>query len=217
MSKFAVEPINNPMPKTPDKIPSKVNYDLLWENATIRPAKMAELTNAAIKIKSGRSSYEKVAEKLGNGIPWWFIAIVHYMEAGAYRHPFEYHLHCGDKLTARTTHVPAGRPKANPGGGTRPPSINNPYTWEESALDALRYMGYDKIDNWSIHNCLYLFEKFNGAGYIRKGINSPYLWSYTNQYGTPPNVGKYTSDHGFDPNVISKQPGVAALMKALDV
>jgi lysozyme family protein len=76
-------------------------------------------------------------------------------------------------------------------------------------------MGYDKIDNWTLHNCLFLFEKFNGGGYIKKGINSPYLWSYTNHYGTPPNVGKYTSDHGFDPNAISKQAGTAAILKQL--
>ena len=60
---------------------------------------------------------------------------------------------------------------------------------------------------------LYLFEKFNGFGYVKRGINTPYLWSYTNHYSK----GKFAGDGKFDPNLVSKQPGTAAIMKALKV
>ena len=104
-------------------------------------------------------------------------------------------------------------PKANPGGGKLPPSIDNPYTWEESALDCLiNVCKFHKITDWSIGNYLWISEKFNGLGYRSKKINTPYVWSYTNHYGTPPHIGKYVSDGKFDPTAISKQAGCAAYL-----
>lgn len=190
-----------------------VNYKQIYDSAVIKPEKKAELKIIAGRIKSHEQTYQKVADTLGNGIPWWFIGITHFMEAGAFKNPFLYHLHCGDPLTGRTTHVPKGRPKHNPGHGTRPPSKDNPYSWEESALDALTYMGYDKQTTWGIENCLFLFEKYNGMGYNKRNLLSPYLWSYTNHY----TKGKYAFDGKYDPNLVSKQPGVAAIMKTLNV
>lgn len=188
-------------------------YTKLYNSAIVKPEKKAELQLIVNKITTGMPEYEKVAAELANGIHWWFIGIVHFMEAGGFKNPFLYHLACGDPLTARTFHVPAGRPKANPGNGTEPPSKNNPYTWHESALDALRFSGYDKIKDWSIENSLVLFEKYNGVGYKKRGVPSPYLWSYTNHYVS----GKYVLDGKYDPNAVSKQPGVAAIMKVMGI
>jgi len=188
-------------------------YADMYKSAVIKPAKKAETDAICKRIKSGQAKYQSVAATLANGIPWWFIGITHFMEAGGFKNPFLYHLHCGDPLTGRTVHVPAGRPKANPGGGTVPPSKTNPYSWEESALDALRLMGYNKVTNWDIQDCLVLFEKFNGLGYKKKGVPSPYLWSYTQHYVS----GKYVADGKYDPKAVSKQPGVAAMMKGLGV
>ncbi len=211
LSRFAVEPL--PASK-PLSSPKPKPYTEAYIKAEIRPEKKEELRVAAYRIREGMARYEDVAAKLGNGIHWWFIGIVHYMEAGHfYPNHFRYHLHCGDPLTGRTVHIPKGRPKANPRGGTVPPSPANPYSWEESAIDALRYMGYDVVKDWSIENCLYLFEKYNGFGYKRRGVPSPYLWSYTDKYTS----GKYVADGKFDPKAVSKQPGVAALMKALNI
>lgn len=133
------------------------------------------------------------------------------MEAGIFSNPFLYHLHCGDPLTGRTVNVPKGRPKFNPGGNIEPPSKTNPYKWEESAIDALRFMGYDKQTVWAIPTCLYLFEKYNGMGYNKRGLLSPYVWSYTDKYIK----GKYASDGKYDPELVSKQPGTAAILKML--
>ena len=181
-------------------------YTDTYNKAQIRPEKKAEITAAVKKIRQGQPRYEAVAAILANGIPWWFIGITHYMEAGMFKNPFAYHLHCGDPLTARTVHVPKGRPIAEPMAGP-----GKPYTWEESALDALRFMGYDKVKDWSIENSLNLFEKFNGLGYKKRGVPSPYLWSFTTAYSK----GKYVLDGKYDPEAVSKQPGTASLMKVL--
>lgn len=207
IGRFAVEPL-------PASSPKPTPYTDLYNAAQIRPERKWELKTVADRILSGKARYEGVAATLGNGIHWWFIGICHFMEAGGlYPNQFKYHLHCGDPLTGRTYHVPKGRPKANPKGGKLPPSPSNPYTWEESALDALKYMGYDKVKDWSIENCLYLFEKFNGLGYKKRGIPSPYLWSFTDRYTS----GKYVADGKFDPKAVSKQPGTAAIMKSIGI
>jgi len=186
-----------------------LDYQHLYDTAVINSQRLPEIKSTVAKIKEGKVRYEGVAKTLGNGIPWWFIGITHFMEAGLfYPKHFNYHLHCGDPLTARTTHVPKGRPKADPIAGW-----GKPYTWEESALDALRMMGYDQQKTWSISSCLFLFEKYNGMGYNKKGLLSPYLWSYTNHY----TKGKYTGDGKYDPNAVSKQPGTVCLMKQLGV
>jgi len=199
ISKIAVERIKK----------NTMLYTDTYNSAQIRPERKKEVQMSADKINSHKGRYEGVAAILANGIPWWFIGICHYMEAAC---DFKKHLHCGDPLTGRTTHVPAGRPKENPGNG-KPPSKENPYTWEESALDALIFMGYNKVTDWGIENCLILFEKYNGLGYKKRGVPSPYLWSFTDKY----TKGKYVADGKYNPDAISKQPGTAAIMKCLGI
>lgn len=182
-----------------------MSYQYLYDTAVINGQKIPELKAAVDKIKAGQYRYEVIASVIGNGIPWWFIGITHFMEAAC---NFALHLHCGDPLTARTIHVPKGRPKFDPAAG-----IGKPYTWEESALDVLHFTGYDEIQDWSIGNCLNLFERYNGLGYKKRGVPSPYLWSFTNHYV----AGKYVADGKYDPKAVSKQPGVAAIMKTMGV
>lgn len=193
-------------PKTMSAIATK--YADMFNVAQLKPDKKAEIDFVLNKLIPSKFRYEAVAKIMNNGIPFWFIMLCHAMEAGGKNKPFNFHLHCGDPLTGRTFHVPKGRPKENPIGDDQPPSINNPYTWEQSALDCMKFLGYDKITDWSLGNCFDLFEKFNGLGYRKKGIPSPYLWSYTNQY----TKGKYVLDGKFDPEAISKQPGIAAYL-----
>ncbi len=189
------------------------DYQHLYDTAIVNPVHVPELKNDVAKIFAGQARYQAVASTMGNGIPFWFIGITHFMEAGAKSDPFLFHLHCGDPLTARTVHVPKGRPLFNPGNGPVPPSATNPYSWEESALDALKLMNYDHITAWGIPVALSLFERYNGMGYAHMGKLSPYLWSYTSNY----HAGKYGADGKYDPNLVSKQPGTAALMKTLGV
>lgn len=141
--------------------------------------------------------YKQVSEL--TGVPWEVIAVIHYRESNA---NFKTHLHNGDPLTKRTVNVPKGRPKGTP-----------PFTWEESAVDAIKYDGLDKVEDWSLERMCYELEKFNGFGYRRKSINkpSPYLWAGTSHYS----VGKFASDGKYDSTLVDQQLGVVVLLKRL--
>ena len=174
----------------------KDGYQQLFDNCVISSSKKAEIDSLVNKILANKSRYQVVA--LVTGVPWQFIGIVHGME-GALN--FKTHLHNGDPLSAKTTHVPKGRPKTG----------SPPFSWEESATDALAYVGLTEWTDWSPPGLLYCFEKYNGFGYRSRGINSPYLWSYSNHY----KKGKFTMDGKYDPNAISKQCGAVVLLKRI--
>lgn len=136
----------------------------------------------------------------GSSVPWYFIACVHYMECSF---SFKRHLHNGDPLTGYTVHVPANRPKV----GHAPP-----FTFEESAVDAIKLMKYDQVTNWSLSFILLKLEGYNGFGYNRKGIHTPYLWSYSNHY----TKGKYVKDGVYDASAVSSQLGAAVILKRME-
>jgi lysozyme family protein len=48
-------------------------------------------------------------------------------------------------------------------------------------------------------------------GYRRRGVPSPYLWSFSNLY----TKGKFVADGHFDANAVSAQCGAAVMLKAL--
>ena len=183
-----------------------MTHEQKYRIAEINPKKVSELKWFVNKINKGKERYDAVALSLENGIPYWFIGIIHLMEGGG---KFTTHLHNGDPLTARTVNVPKGRPiKGQP-----------PFSWEESAIDAISYMEAKNAvwkslkGIWSISACLDKFEAYNGLGYKRRGVPSPYLWSYTQFYTS----GKYAFDGKYDSSLISKQPGVVAIMKSLNI
>jgi lysozyme family protein len=64
---------------------------------------------------------------------------------------------------------------------------------------------------WDIPRMLYEAERWNGFGYRNRRVPSPYLWAGTQHYVQ----GKYTKDHTWDPNAVSKQIGVAPILKRL--
>lgn len=136
----------------------------------------------------------------GSSIPWYFIACVHYLECSF---SFKKHLHNGDPLTGYTVQVPAHRPKVGHGP---------PFTFEESAVDALKLMKYDKVNNWSLPFILQKLEGYNGFGYAGRGLHSPYLWSFSNHY----TKGKYVKDRVFDANAVSQQLGAAVILKRME-
>ena len=116
---------------------------------------------------------------------------------------FTGHLHNGDPLDGPTVHVPKGRP-SGPG----------PFTWEESAVDALEYDGFARQTDWGPPRTCWRFEKYNGFGYRKyhPETESPYLWSFTMYYIS----GKYREDGNFDPDLIDKQCGTIALLKRME-
>jgi lysozyme family protein len=186
---------------------AKAGYGSLWRSMTIRQSRRVALEKAARSILGGKSRYVAV-ERL-TGVPWFVVGLEHYREADC---SFACHLHNGDdgrpdtqgRLTVRTRQVPAGRPPSPP-----------PWTWEESARDALAVDGLDKITDWGIERIGYACEQFNGQGYFGHNVNSPYVWAGSNHYGDPPNTGKYVADHVFDPSAIDTQLGCMPLLAVM--
>lgn len=175
----------------------KAEYEQLYDTCIIDPVRYSEMDAYINTIVNNKGKYDYVS--LATNIPWYFISIIHCMEASL---NFNTHLHNGDPLTARTVHVPAGRPATG----------DPPFTWEESAVDALTIEGFTLWDEWSVAGMLWCFEKYNGFGYRQYGIHSPYLWSYSSYYIK----GKFTGDGHFDPNAVSKQCGAAVLLKRMN-
>jgi lysozyme family protein len=171
-------------------------YQELFDTCLIAPPHAAEIEKTTDKIAANKSRYETVGGPLN--IPWFFVGVTHCMEGGL---DFKTHLHNGDPLTARTVQVPKGRPKKG----------QPPFTWEASATDALTFEGFAGLDDWSLTDMLYRFEKYNGFGYRPRHINTPYLWSFSNHY----TQGKFAADGQFSPVLVSKQCGAAVLIRRL--
>jgi len=183
------------MAPTPEQ--TKAGYHNLWNAAQVNPNKVFSAKAIAKKIIANQRRYEAIEAK--TGVPWFMIGPIHMRESSM---SFTRHLHCGDPLTARTVHVPKGRPVNG----------NPPFTFEESAVDALTMPphGLDKVKEWSVERILFETEKYNGWGYLGKG-NSPYIWSWTSLY----HGGKYVADHVYRAAAVDPQPGCAAMLKAL--
>lgn len=173
---------------------SAAQYNTLWDTMVIKSSVENRVMSIFAKITAYQERYKAVVKEWD--LPWYVVGALHNMESDM---DFTRHLHNGDKLTARTTHVPAGRPIV----GTPP------FTWEESAKDALIMRGMDHITDWSISHMLLTVEGYNGFGYARKGRLSPYLWSGSNNY----TKGKYVADGKYDPEAISNQIGAALILK----
>ncbi len=174
------------------------SYAALLGSMTIKPNRQPAFDNAARKIISYKDRYLEIEK--ATGVPWWFVGLLHYRESDC---DFNTHLHNGDSLQRRTYHVPAGRPLHG----------NPPFTFEESAIDALQQKGYDKETDWSDERICYRLEVYNGMGYRmhHPSVSSPYLWAGSNHYIT----GKYTSDGNFDPNHTDVQLGTVPLMMTI--
>jgi lysozyme family protein len=172
------------------------DYVSLFKCCEIKPQKEAEANEAINKILANQARYEAVADTIG--MPWPVISAIHYMESTL---NFKCHLHNGDPLTARTVQVPAGRPLHS----------KPPFTWEESAEDALTLQEFDKWTDWSVAGICYKLERFNGTGYRQHKINSPYLWGSSNNY----RCGKYVKDGVFSSSAVSGQIGAVVLLKMM--
>jgi lysozyme family protein len=173
-------------------------YQSCFNRCELRDEFRGNLDFYTSRLLKFRAVYQDVGDSLGVGIPWAFIGIIHGMECGF---NFTTHLHNGDPLTSRTVRVPANRPANG----------QPPFTWRESARDALVLKGYDRETDWSVPHMLYLWEKYNGFGYRKHGVPTPYLWSFSNLYQS----GKFVADGQFDPNAVSKQCGCALMLKTL--
>jgi lysozyme family protein len=177
----------------------KKEYMDLYDSCVINPSKTAIVTGLINRMLSNKSRYEAVGERLN--IPWQFIGVIHNMEASM---NFSCHLHNGDPLMQRTIHVPAGRPSIG----------SSPFTWEESAADALKLRKIEQWKDWTIEGMLYQIEGYNGWGYRlhHPAVLTPYLWSFSNHYIK----GKYIADGTWSDTAVSNQCGGAVLLKGIE-
>jgi lysozyme family protein len=187
--------------KLPPSIEStRAQYKELFQKCSIKDKYKDKVAFQIDFLQRNKDKYSTVANLLQSSIPWYFIGIIHSLEASF---NFKSHLHNGDvPLSRKTVHVPAGRP-LDP--------WNPPYPWEGSANDALRMKNFDKENKWGLTSLLYRFEAYNGFGYFFRNKPSPYLWSFSNNY----EKGKYVADGSYDANYVSQQCGAATMLKAL--
>lgn len=174
----------------------KAYYDKLIKSIKVSASRKTQINNAVNLVLKNKKVYQEV-EKL-SGVPWAFIGVLHYRESAC---NMDGVLHNGEKIigTGRKTKLV--------------PKNRGPFTsWVQAAVDALSIKGWTKSKpSWSLEQCLFQGERYNGWGYYYKNINSPYLWSGTNHY----TKGKYIADHVWSPTAVDKQLGIVPVMLAL--
>lgn len=171
----------------------RLGYENLWGSMNV--ARPDDAEEAAKGIIQDRARYENVEK--ATGVPWYFIGPVHHRESNR---SFAGVLHNGERIIGtgkKTQLVPKGR---------------GPFSsWDEAAIDAIKLQKLDNVGEWNIARILYEFERYNGFGYIRHKVNSPYVWAGTSLQQN----GKYVADGQFDRNHWDKQLGTAAILKKL--
>ena len=174
-------------------------YLQLFDSCKVEPAHQSTVDWYVGKLTSAkyRAAYEKLEDAIC--IPWYFIGVIHALEASF---NFEAHLHNGDPLSRRTTHVPANRPAV----------WNPPSDWQSSATDALTIEKFTDHLDWNLARMLFRIEAYNGfRSRELHSTNSPYLWSFSNHYSK----GKFIADNEWSPSAVSQQCGAAVMIKEL--
>lgn len=173
-------------------------YSDFFNCLEINPAHLNEVTAIARRIVDNRLRYVEVSA--ATSVHWALIGILHAMECSRFP-DFSQHLHNGDPLTARTRQVPKGRPLEG----------KPPFSWSASATDAVRVDNLPELAPWTVERFAYAFERYNGWGTRARGVNTPYLWSYSQHY----TAGKYVRDGKWSATAVSDQPGAMVILKRL--
>jgi len=174
-------------------------YTDLYVSCEIRSSRFAEVDRVADLVVANEGRYRKAAHPLG--IPWFLVGAIHNLESSR---RFDRHLHNGDPLTGRTRHAPIGRPTEG----------EPPFTWEESASDAMRGKGLHDVAEWTLPRILYEIERYNGWGYrlFHPEVRSPYVWGFSRHYDS----GKYVADGRWSDSAVSRQCGAGVLIRRLE-
>jgi len=177
----------------------------MYESSIINRFKKSYINSAVQKIADNYERYFKIFQE--TGVPANIIGLIHMKESSF---DFTKHLHNGNPLTGKTFWVPKNRPLFPPANGLV-------YTFEESSIDALNYQGKGlgldlKSYVWDLANTLFFLEAYNGFGYRKYGVNTPYLWNFTQHYVK----GHFVADNTYDVNAVSKNVGCVAVLKFLN-
>ncbi len=142
-------------------------------------------------FSENKEKYKKIES--ATGIPAELVCAIHYRESGC---NFNTYLHNGDPLGKPTVHVPKGK------------FFND---WTSAAIDALKSGHYGKVSRDDLNSQLEFAERYNGLGYRKRGLMSPYVWSGTDKY----TQGMYVADGKFAPTKKDPRVGVAAALDSL--
>lgn len=193
-SKYA--PVLPSQGSAPQNAIAPTDYGRAFWTVTLDQEKVQSVDAAVDKIVAARARLETVAA--ATDTPWYVVGVIWWLETGG---DFSRHLHNGDPLTARTVHAPVGRPTTG----------EPPFSWEDSAADAVRLYGLEHLTSLDLASVLQAIERVNGLGYRNRGISSPYLWAFTSGY----TGGKFVAGGMFDPNAKARQAGAVALLRRL--
>ncbi|MBE7712643.1 MAG: hypothetical protein E7Z87_02755 [Cyanobacteria bacterium SIG26] len=139
-----------------------------------------------------KAKYDKVAQ--ATGVPAELICAIHYREGGC---DFTTYLHNGQKLGKRTTVVPKGLLF---------------HDWTEAAIHAIKSQSaYKNVKSSDLSSQLDFAERYNGLGYRKRGVASPYVWAGTTKY----TGGMYVADGKYSASTKDKRVGVAAILDRL--
>lgn len=167
----------------------------ILSNSVIKDSMKANLKKECDLIFANKNKYVSVQTK--TGVPWELVAAIHYRESSL---DFRGVLHNGEKIIGtgkKTKLVPSGR---------------GPFSsWEEAAVDALMMEKSKFPTNWTNDSVLKFAEAYNGLGYAKRNIVSPYVWAGTSKYKS----GLYVADGKFSENAVDKRLGVAAIIFGL--
>jgi len=177
-------------------MPITDEYEEKYHKAEVNSLLSPQIKAVCGKILVNKKRYQEV--ELKTNIPWYLIGCIHYRESSL---DFDRHFANGDPLFSwngkalKTIHEPKDL---------------GPYKcWQDSAIDILSKKKYGKLE--TLGDQLLFAEKYNGFGYYKKGVMSPYLWAGTSLYSG----GKYVKDGVYDPKSFDKQLGVVCLLKCL--
>lgn len=177
-----------------------------WDNMSINPSKEDVLNHTARRLVDPSAKERYIQIETTTGVPWFIIAVIHERESGQ---DFTRQLSQGDPLNRVSVHEPQHRG----------PFFNHPNdppghdAFYRGALDALIDCPphASRWHDWSPGGALTLLEEYNGLGYANRGMPSPYIWSFSNQYVR----GKYVADGVFSLTTVDSQEGCAPLLKTM--
>lgn len=175
--------------------PGVLKFDAGYETAIMN----------VVRRVNNESRYKAAMKKLGfpdfasDGTPAFaFAGFVHNLEASG---RFDRNFVNGQPINQKTTIVPKGL-------GPWP-------SWEAAFEFGMKYKNItpERYPDLTGAQMLYLGERFNGLGYLKKAQWSPYIGAMSN---ISLDKGKYTSDGNYDPNAPANgQVGLATALVGL--
>lgn len=167
-----------------------------WDSMRYSPGRADQFAKLAAFALKNKDRYQLIERQ--TNVPWPMIAALHRRESDA---DFTTYMGNGEPLNRVTRLVPKGRGP-----------FTGPTAFEDGAADAFKIDGLSSVKDWRLEKMLWYCERYNGMGYEKRGLPSPYVWGGTNIQ----KPGKYVADGQFDPNKMDSQPGCAPIIRAIN-